>query len=139
MTEMQAALGLQQMSRLEEYVDRRNALADRYDEELSGLALDLPGRLPGSRSAYHLYVVRLRDKEKHRPVFEALRAAGIGVNLHYIPVHLQPYYQTMGFKVGDFPIAEDYYARAISIPLYAIMTDEQQDIVIAHIRELIGR
>lgn len=137
MTEMQGALGLMQMARLGEYVDRRNALAERYDAALAGLALDLPGRLADSRSSFHLYVIRLHDPEQHRPVFEALRAAGIGVNLHYIPVHLQPYYRAMGFKPGDFPVSEAYYSRAISIPLYAIMTDDQQDRVIAQIRNLL--
>lgn len=133
MTEMQAALGLTQMARLAEYVDRRNTLADRYDAALAGLPLDLPGRLSKSRSSFHLYVIRLHDATQHRPVFEALRAAGIGVNLHYIPVHLQPYYRAMGFEEGDFPTAEAYYSRAISIPLYASMSDEQQDTVIAQI------
>ena len=133
MTEIQAALGLTQLARLAEYVDRRNALADRYDVALGGLALDLPGRLLESRSSFHLYVIRLHDPVQHRQVFEALRAAGIGVNLHYIPVHLQPYYRSMGFEAGDFPVAEAYYSRAISIPLYAIMTDKQQDTVIAKI------
>lgn len=137
MTEMQAALGLTQMARLAEYVDRRNALADRYDAALAGLALDLPGRLADSRSSFHLYVIRLHDPAQHRPVFEALRAGGIGVNLHYIPVHLQPYYRAMGFKPGDFSVSEAYYSRAISIPLYAIMTDEQQDTVIAQIKGLL--
>lgn len=135
MTEMQAALGLTQMTRLAEYVDRRNVLAARYDAALAGLALDLPGRLPASRSSFHLYVIRLHDPAQHRPVFEALRAAGIGVNLHYIPVHLQPYYRAMGFNPGDFPVSEAYYSRAISIPLYAIMTDDQQDTVVGQIRK----
>lgn len=139
MTEMQAALGLTQLARLADYVDRRNVLAARYDAALAGLALDLPGRLPESRSSFHLYVIRLHDPAQHRPVFEALRAAGIGVNLHYIPVHLQPYYRAMGFEAGDFPVSEAYYSRAISIPFYAIMTEEQQDTVIAQVKGLLTR
>jgi UDP-4-amino-4,6-dideoxy-N-acetyl-beta-L-altrosamine transaminase len=139
MTEMQAALGLSQMARLADYVDRRNFLATRYDSALTGLALDLPGRLPESRSSFHLYVIRLHDPARHRYVFEALRAAGIGVNLHYIPVHLQPYYRAMGFELGDFAVSEAYYSRAISIPIYAIMSEEQQDTVIAQVKGLLTR
>jgi UDP-4-amino-4,6-dideoxy-N-acetyl-beta-L-altrosamine transaminase len=139
MTEMQAALGLSQMERLADYVDRRNFLATRYDSALAGLALDLPGRLPESRSSFHLYVIRLHDPARHRYVFEALRAAGIGVNLHYIPVHLQPYYRAMGFEMGDFAVSEAYYSRAISIPIYAIMSEEQQDTVIAQVKGLLTR
>lgn len=139
MTEMQAALGLSQMERLADYVDRRNFLATRYDSALAGLALDLPGRLPESRSSFHLYVIRLHDPARHRYVFQALQAAGIGVNLHYIPVHLQPYYRAMGFELGDFAVSEAYYSRAISIPIYAIMSEEQQDTVIAQVKGLLTR
>lgn len=131
MTDMQAALGASQMSRLAEFVDRRNALADRYDALLSGLPVMRPGRDPEARSSWHLYIIRLNDAARHRQVFEALRADGIGVNLHYIPVHLQPYYRDLGFSPGDFPVAEDYYARAISIPLYPGLTEADQDRVVA--------
>ena len=131
MTEMQAALGLSQQERLAEYIDARNALADRYDRLLSNLPLDLPGRLEGTRSAFHLYVIRLRDASRRRAVFEYLRENGIGVNLHYIPVHLQPYYRDLGFTDGDFPAAEAYYKRAISIPLFFGLNDEDQDQVVA--------
>jgi len=130
MTDMQAALGASQMARLEAFVARRNALADRYDALLEGLALRRPGRMAGAYSSWHLYVVRLDDPAQHRRVFEALRADGIGVNLHYIPVHLQPYYRALGFNAGDFPVAEGYYARAISIPLYAGLSDADQDLVV---------
>ncbi|WP_226698682.1 UDP-4-amino-4,6-dideoxy-N-acetyl-beta-L-altrosamine transaminase [Qipengyuania gaetbuli] len=134
MTEMQAALGISQLTRLSEFVDRRNALAERYDALLADLPLHLPGRLEGARSAFHLYVVRLQDETRHCAIFEALRADGIGVNLHYIPVHLQPYYRDLGFADGDFPIAEDYYERAISIPLYSGMTEADQNLVVESIR-----
>lgn len=130
MTDMQAALGLSQLTRLGEFVNRRNVLADRYDCLLAELPVDLPGRLDDVRSAFHLYVVRLRDPAQHRKVFEALRADEIGVNLHYIPVHLQPYYRSLGFNVGDFPAAEAYYKRALSIPLYPDLTNEDQDRVV---------
>lgn len=135
MTEMQAALGLSQQDRLAEYIEARNVLAERYDQLLADLPLDLPGRLEGVRSAFHLYVIRLHDATRRRAVFEELRAAGIGVNLHYIPVHLQPYYRDLGFADGDFPAAEDYYSRVISIPLYATMTEAQQDEVVASLQD----
>ena len=134
MTEMQAALGASQMQRLEEYVTRRNALADRYDRLLGNMALARPGRLDGAYSAFHLYVVRVAA-ERRRAVFDHLRDTGIGANVHYIPVHLQPYWQGHGFKPGDFPVSEDYYARAISIPLYATMTEDDQDAVVASLKE----
>lgn len=134
MTEMQAALGLSQQTRLAEFVDRRNALAERYDSLLADLPLDRPGRLEGARSAFHLYVIRLHDETRHRAIFEALRADGIGVNLHYIPIHLQPYYRDLGFSDGDFPAAEAYYKRAISIPLYYGLSEADQDRVVACLR-----
>lgn len=134
MTEMQAALGLSQLDRLEQFVARRRALSDRYDAALAGLPLKRPGREAGAESAWHLYVIRLDDPARHRAVFEALRADGIGVNLHYIPVHLQPYYRDLGFREGDFPAAEDYYSRAISIPLHAGLSDAEQDQVVAALK-----
>ena len=133
MTEMQAALGVSQMSRLDQFVSRRNELADRYDELLKDLPLTIPSQIKDSYSGRHLYVVRLKLDEinlSHREVFETLRQQGIGVNLHYIPVHTQPYYQGLGFKVSQFPNAESYYSEAISIPLFHTMTFEQQDIVV---------
>jgi len=128
MTDIQAALGVSQMRRLEEFVARRNELADRYDERLARLPLTLPYQLPEARSARHLYVIRVPgDPCRHLRIFKSLREAGIGVNLHYIPVHLQPYYERMGFHAGDFPEAECYYTEAISLPMYSAMTDGQQD------------
>lgn len=130
MTELQAALGISQMARLDDYVARRTALADAYDAALSGLPLRLPGRQPGARSSWHLYVVRVAP-ERRRAVFEALRADGIGANVHYIPVHLQPWWRRQGFAPGDFPAAEAYYAGAISLPLYPGMTGQDQAQVVA--------
>ena len=132
MTEMQAALGLSQMDQLDAFIARRRALAVAYDVALADLQLRLPGRMKGANSSWHLYVIRLEDPTHHRIVFDALRESGIGVNLHYIPVHLQPYYRRMGFGPGDFPASGDYYSRAISIPLYAGLTDvEQAQVVLA--------
>lgn len=138
MTEMQAALGLSQQERLLEYVNARNLRAERYDNLLIDLPVDLPGRLEGARSAFHLYVIRLHDPNRHLRVFEELRTVGIGVNLHYIPVHLQPYYRKLGFSDGDFPVAEDYYERAISIPLYAQMTETDQDNVVNELQKALS-
>ena len=134
MTELQAALGVSQMQRLDAYVTRRHQLACRYDALLAGLPVTTPWQHADGYSGLHLYVIRLQlDKmgKTHRQVFEALRALGIGVNLHYIPVHTQPYYQRMGFKSGDFPEAERYYAEAISLPMYSSLSDAQQDCVVA--------
>jgi UDP-4-amino-4,6-dideoxy-N-acetyl-beta-L-altrosamine transaminase len=134
MTELQAALGVSQMTRLDDYVARRHALARRYDTLLSDLPLTIPWQHPDSYSGLHLYVVRLKLDQitkTHREVFEALREQGIGVNLHYIPVHTQPHYQRMGFKPNDFPESQSYYAQAISLPMYQSLTEEQQDRVVA--------
>ena len=138
MTEMQAALGLSQMERLDAFIARRRALAGAYDMALAALPLRRPGRQAGAESSWHLYVIRLDDAARHRAVFEALRVGGIGVNLHYIPVHLQPYYRALGHGPGDFPAAEDYYARAISIPLHAGLTDAEQRQVVAALRKALA-
>ncbi|WP_236209048.1 UDP-4-amino-4,6-dideoxy-N-acetyl-beta-L-altrosamine transaminase [Pseudomonas tohonis] len=130
MTDLQAALGLSQLQRLDAFVARRRQLVARYGERLADLPLELPQVQAGAEPAWHLYPVRLRLERLqhgHRAIFEALRGAGIGVNLHYIPVHLQPYYQQLGFAPGDFPEAERYYAEALSLPLFPDLTDEQQD------------
>ena len=140
MTELQAALGVTQMERLDQYVARRHQLARRYDDLLAGLPVTAPWQHADSYSGLHLYVIRLHlDKiqKNHRQVFEALRELGIGVNLHYIPVHTQPYYERMGFKPDDFPQSQTYYQEAISIPMFQTMTDEQQDEVIAALRQAV--
>lgn len=134
MTELQAALGVSQMSRLSGFVSARHQLSKRYSENLAELPITLPYQLPNTYSGLHLYVIRLNLNEiskTHKAVFDELREQGIGVNLHYIPVHLQPYYQKMGFKQGDFPNAESYYSNAISLPMFHGMTHEQQDEVIS--------
>jgi UDP-4-amino-4,6-dideoxy-N-acetyl-beta-L-altrosamine transaminase len=141
MTDMQAALGASQMTRLPGYVQRRHEIAQRYKELLADLPLTLPWQHAESYSAYHLYVVRLQlnsIEPNHRQVFEAMRAQDIMVNLHYIPVHTQPYYQNMGFKPGDYPVAEQYYREAISIPMHVNLTDEEQVFVVSSLREAMG-
>jgi UDP-4-amino-4,6-dideoxy-N-acetyl-beta-L-altrosamine transaminase len=133
MTDIQAALGLSQMSRLGDYVSRRHEIAAQYNERLAGLPLTLPWQDPDCYSAYHLYVVRLqahKARHPHHVVFERLRQAGIGVNLHYIPVYRQPYYAAMGFSSGDFKESEGYYREAISLPLYPTLNEPQVDTVV---------
>ena len=133
MTELQAALGVSQMDRLDDFVARRHELARRYDDMLADFPVVTPWQHPDSYSGLHLYVIRLKLDEiraSHREVFESLRERGIGVNLHYIPVHTQPYYQEMGFQADDFPQAVSYYREAISLPMFQGMTYEQQDQVI---------
>jgi UDP-4-amino-4,6-dideoxy-N-acetyl-beta-L-altrosamine transaminase len=141
MTDIQAALGVSQMKRLEGYVIRRHQIAQRYNELLADLPLTLPWQDPNSISAYHLYVIRLqldRITLSHREVFEALRAREIMVNLHYIPVHTQPHYRDIGFNYGDFPCSERYYSESISIPIYPAMTDFEQTQTANVIREIIA-
>ncbi len=133
MNEIQAILGISQMKRLDEFVLRRHILQVRYHQMLPDLPLILPHQSKNSYSALHLYPIQIdldNIKMTHSQVFENLRKNGLGVNLHYIPVHTQPYYQNMGFEVGDFPNAENYYNRAISIPLFYGMTFDQQDEVV---------
>ncbi len=141
MTELQAALGRSQMQRLDAFVARRHQLAKRYDQLLAALPVTTPWQHVESYSGLHLYVVRLqldKIKQTHRQVVEALCEQGVGVNLHYIPVHTQPYYQRMGFKAGDYPQAEQYYAEAISLPMFQAMSDTQQDQVVAALQKVLA-
>lgn len=140
MTELQAALGLSQLDRLDSYVAKRAAFAARYDQLLADLPLQCPHQHPDSGSAWHLYAINLnltQVTKSHKQVFEALRAAGVGVNLHYIPVHLQPYYRDRGFNPGDFPASEGYYSRAISLPVFPTMTVADQDHVVQALRDIL--
>lgn len=133
MTELQAALGLSQMQRLDEFIQKRHQIAQHYNQQLTGLPITLPWQQPSSYSAYHLYVIRLQlDKisNNHRQVFDQLRESGIGVNLHYIPVYTQPYYQKMGFNPDDYPEAQSYYGEAISLPMHQGLTEEQQSEIV---------
>jgi dTDP-4-amino-4,6-dideoxygalactose transaminase len=140
MTELQAALGISQIDRLDAFVARRHELAARYDRLLADLPVTTPWQHPDGYSGLHLYVIRLQlDKisKTHRQVFESLREHGIGVNLHYIPVHTQPYYQAMGFEAAHFPEAMTYYREAISLPMFQGLTDEQQGEVVAVLKKAI--
>jgi len=133
MTEMQAALGVSQMHRLDEFVTQRHELVSRYNQLLADSAVVTPWQHPDTYSAYHLYVVRVSGEGKgpgHAEAFENLRSGGVGVNLHYIPVYQQPYYESMGFRRADFPESEAYYAQAISLPLFPGLTTRDQDEVV---------
>lgn len=140
MTDIQAALGLSQLGRLHTYVERRNALARQYDSALSALPLQLPYVSHDNHSSFHLYVVRLERAATtgfHRRVFDHMRNLNIGVNLHYQPVHLQPYYRQMGFARGQFPESEAYGTSAITLPLYPGMTSRQQKFVVESLSEIL--
>ena len=134
LTDLQAALGLSQMGRVDQYVAQRKRLADRYDELLSALPVTTPWQSPESYSSRHLYVIRLqleKFKKSQREIFDTLRASGIEVNLHYIPVYRHPYYERMGFIASEFPESQQYYAEAVSLPMYATLNESQQDRVVA--------
>ena len=141
MTDMQAALGASQLKQIEAFIARRHTIADRYDRELARLPLALPRRSTGSRSALHLYVIQVdeaRTKRTRREVFDRLRAAGIWVQVHYIPVHLQPYYRKLGFSPGQFPAAERFYRGAISLPIHAGLSDDDQARVIDELGRILA-
>ena len=142
MTDIQAALGMSQLARLGDYIERRNVLAWRYDQALRDMPLRLPVVQEENRSAFHLYVVRLKPNatdKAHRHVFESLRQRGIGVNLHYMPVHLQPYYRAFGFAPEQYPEAEAHGQEAITLPMYAALTDQQQDQVVDSLHQILER
>ena len=136
MNDIQAALGLEQIKRLDKNVYKRNLIAKRYDKAFEDLPIQKPWKSPNTHSALHLYVVTLhrKYKKKHLSIFQQMKKKGIGVNLHYIPIHLQPYYTKMGFKKKDFPISEDYYNRAISLPIYPALLKKEQDFIIKSLK-----
>ena len=137
MTELQAALGVSQMTQLSKFVARRHDLVLRYERGLADLPIVRPWQHPEGYSAFHLYVIQVNEGARvgRRELFDALRGDGVLVNIHYIPIHLHPHYQRMGFKAGDFPNAEAYYGAAISLPLYVGLTEADQDYVISKLKE----
>ena len=141
MTDIQAALGISQLDRLENFIQIRNQIAQRYDRALKNLPLTTISKSSSNYSSYHLYVVRLKLSEinkSHLQVFQELRDNGVGVNLHYIPVHLQPFYRKLGFMPGDFPQSEKYYQEALSLPIFPSMTIDEQDYVINVFQEILS-
>jgi len=141
LTDIHAALGLSQLSRLEEMHAARIALANRYDLLLEGMPVRRPVRLPDRASAWHLYVIEIDSTKAtvtRREVFDALRAANIGVNVHYIPIHTQPHYRRLGFQRGMFPASEKYYEGAISLPLFPALTEQDQTRVVEVLRGVLG-
>lgn len=140
MSDIQAALGLSQLNRLSYYVMRRHQIARRYDELLQGLPIIAPWQYPKNYSAFHLYVIQLKLEElskSRNQIFKELQNFGIGVNVHYIPVHMQPYYQAMGFRLGDFPQSEKYYSSALTLPIFPTMTSEQQNEIVDKLRKVL--
>ena len=135
MTDIQAALGISQLDRLDNYISRRHKLATRYNNFLKDLPLVTPYQHNDTYSSFHLYIIRLKDEKKHKKVFEYLRYKGVLVNLHYIPVHTHPYYRQTNVEFTDLNHSEQYYKDAISLPLYPTMTEQQQEFVISSLRE----
>ena len=130
MTDIQAALGVSQMERVDDYIKRRRIIADRYNTNFAQLPLTLPWQHPDNDSSFHLYVIRLKLEKiqaSHRQIFETLQNNKIGVNLHYIPVYSHPYYNQFGFQKDDFPEAEAYYSEAISLPIFPSLSEEDQE------------
>lgn len=141
MTDIQAALGYSQMNRLEDFVARRRYLANRYNEKLKALPLKIPYQSADTNSSWHIYVVRLdfnQVKKSKVQIFAEMREKGVTLNLHYIPVHTQPYYEKLGHKPEDCPNAIKYYEEAFTLPLYYSLTDEQQDYIVNSLAEVLN-
>jgi len=138
-TDIQAALGYSQLQRLDSYIEQRHQIRLRYDQLLSDLSLVLPWQYPDSYSALHLYPIQIKPEAKinRKQAFESLREKGVGVNVHYIPVHTQPYYQRFGFKPEDFPNALEYYQRTISLPMFSALKEDEQSVVVKSLREIL--
>lgn len=136
LSDIQAALGISQLHRLNEFIQQRKKLAERYQKLLADLPLKLPAFYAHIQSAWHIYVVELQHHNK-KQVFNMMRERGIALNVHYIPIHLQPYYRQLGFNAGDFPIAEQYYKMALTLPLYPDLSESEQDYVVASLKEVL--
>lgn len=140
LTDLQAALGISQLNKLPAFINRRREIASTYNELLAEIeGIELPNTEADAGPAWHLYVIRLKDKGLRLSLFEGLRAKGLGVQVHYLPVYWHPYYQKLGYHKGACPVAEDYYARAVSIPIFPAMTDAEVERVVLTIREEIAR
>jgi UDP-4-amino-4,6-dideoxy-N-acetyl-beta-L-altrosamine transaminase len=142
MTDIHAALGLSQMQRLDDFVAKRHTLAERYDYLLADLAVTTPWQHPDSYSGYHLYIIRVIQEAgspSNRQIYQAMHAAGVLVNLHYIPVYRQPYFEKIGFTQGYCPAAENYFATVLSLPMYPGLTEKQQDVVISALKSAVGK
>ncbi len=141
MTDIQAALGISQIKRIDSFINNRHKIKKKYDQKLLELPVVLPFQDSNAHSAMHLYAIQIKHnivKKSHKQLFDEMRARNIGVNLHYIPIHIHPYYIQMGFKQGDFPNAESYYSRAMSLPIFNTMTDFQQNKVITALSEVLS-
>lgn len=139
LTDMQAALGLSQMRRIETFIEARVALAARYNELLADLPVIRPAPQRDKKSSWHLYVIEIDTPRRTRAeVFAAMRAFGVGVAVHYIPVHLQPYYRALGFKSGDFPVSERYYRRALSLPMFPALSERELNDVVFALRQVLA-
>lgn len=137
MTDLQAALGRSQLRHLEAFLERRRAIAARYREAFADTqGIELPAVRDAVEPGWHLFIVRVRDAARRRPFFDALRERGLGVQVHYIPVHLHPFYRALGYRAGSCPVAEDLYARSVSLPIFPLMGDEQVDRVIATVHDV---
>ena len=140
MTDVQAALGHSQLTKVDKFVTRRRQLAARYNELLKGLPVKLPYQNPETNSSWHLYLVRVdfnKVNKTKKQIFAEMKEKGVCLNLHYIPVHTQPYYQNLGFKNGDFPVSEKYYDEVFTLPIYYSLTDEQQDYIVNALKEVL--
>ena len=138
LTDVQAALGTSQLAKLERFIARRRVIARAYDEALADLAsIELPGRRAHAEPGWHLYVIRTRDPELRRPLFESLQERGLGVQVHYLPVPYHPYYRSLGYRRGEWPVAEDFYRRAISLPIYPRLSDEALERCIDAVRSAV--
>lgn len=134
MNDIQAALGISQLKKIETFLNRRKKIADNYNVAFKNLPLKLPQREPLAISSWHLYVIQINDKMQRKDIFQHLRNNGIGVNVHYMPIYLHPYYKTLGYKPGYLPISEDYYSKAISIPIHAGLSETEQEVVVTEIK-----
>lgn len=139
MTELQAALGKSQLNKIQSFVERRRNIAKVYDNELANEPITLPYQASYGVSSYHLYPIQVNDAKKRLSIFNKLRDKGIGVNVHYIPVHTQPFYKKLGFKLGDYPESERYYAKTISLPIHYSLSEKEQLFIIDTLKDILNK